>query len=429
MATVAAVYFHALEYGDYASNIGGGAESVAAERFDELLRRFGLVDLVETEGTGLVCGAANALVDHPPSPFIDVDDAVRARCLQAATAAGAPCAVTNALAVQVQRQLAALAARLGRPLLAASLNASAEAIGASIQRELLRTGAQCSPAAPACFGDSVGAPTSATSLHATMLPVAVDGALPTEALPRTLPFLLARAARRGLETHGLECSGWGALSLAEALFKIARVADAAEPVAAAQTSEAAATFATRALVGNGTNSWAGGMLRDAGATMTMEAWAPDEGSGTYSHPWTASPALTIPRLLMGLGPLEGYVGDAWRVVGIRPFPTAALSEAALVYPSPRGLFAVAFRAVLARWSSDSAEAAAGGATVSLNVTVPGNTGAVACLPAYLLPGYGEGSCSVLLDDVAALAPLHAEGALLCWPHELSGSHRILVRCS
>ena len=40
------------------------------------------------------------------------------------------------------------------------------------------------------------------------------------------------------------------------------------------------------------------MLQDAGATMTMEAWAPDEGSGTYSHPWTASPT----RMLSTGGP-------------------------------------------------------------------------------------------------------------------------------
>jgi hypothetical protein len=64
MATVAAVYFHALEYGDYANvsaseEADGGADddmSVAASRFDELLRRFGLLHLVDTEGTGLVLG-------------------------------------------------------------------------------------------------------------------------------------------------------------------------------------------------------------------------------------------------------------------------------------------------------------------------------------------------------------------------------------
>jgi hypothetical protein len=71
------------------------------------------------------------------------------------------------------------------------------------------------------------------------------------------------------------------------------------------------------------------------------------------------------------------------------------------------------------------------AQVWLNVTVPGNTGARACLPAYLLPGYSEGGCSALLDEVPASAPLRLqpEGALLCWPHELSGSHRITVRCA
>jgi hypothetical protein len=255
-----------------------------------------------------------------------------------------------------------------------------------------------------------------------MLPAAVDGLLPSAALAQVLPFIMARAVRRGSETHGLECSGWGALTLADALFRTAR--------ASVHTSEAAATFATRALVGTGTNSWAGGMLRDADATMTTEAWDREQGSGTYSHPWTASPALIIPRLLMGLAPLEGVEGDAWRVVGIRPFPTAVLPQAALSYPSPRGIFAVAFRASLGRWSNDSQRkrVAASGALVQLNVTVPGNTGARACLPAYLLPGYGAGSCSVRLDEAWAPTALQAEGALLCWPHELSGSHRITVQC-
>jgi hypothetical protein len=215
MAAVAAVYYHALEYNDLSTSSGDTYRfgSVAAERFEELLRRFGLLERVDTEGTGLVCGAADALVDHPPSALIDVDTAVRARCSEAATAAGAPCTVTNALAVQVQRQLAVLADRLGRPLLAQSLNDSAASISLSMQRELMRTGSalQCTPAAPVCFGDAVSAPENATSLHATMLPVAIEGVLPSTMLPQLLPFLLARSARRGLETHGkdqksLRCS-------------------------------------------------------------------------------------------------------------------------------------------------------------------------------------------------------------------------------
>jgi hypothetical protein len=138
-----------------------------------------------------------------------------------------------------------------------------------------------------------------------MLPASVEGALPTALLPELLPFLKARAVRRGMETHGLECSGWGMLTLAEALVRIARTAtsaatssstsadtpagmpadtsaDTSADVTADVTetaSEDAATFMTSLLVSSGRNSWAGGMLRDAGATMTMEAWAMDEGSG------------------------------------------------------------------------------------------------------------------------------------------------------
>jgi hypothetical protein len=80
--------------------------------------------------------------------------------------------------------------RLGRSLMAKSLNASAAALATNLQRELLlRTTTtsgtafsnhslveegeqpqQCTPAAPACFSDAVGAPPNTTSLHATMLP-------------------------------------------------------------------------------------------------------------------------------------------------------------------------------------------------------------------------------------------------------------------
>ena len=225
---------------------------------------------------------------------------------------------------------------------------------------------------------------------------------------------------------GLECSGWGALSLAEGLFRIARVGSL-------RVSESAATYATRTLISNGTNSWAGGMLRDADATMTTEAWSRAEGSGTYSHPWTASPALIIPRLLMGLAPIEGVLGDAWRVVAVRPFPTAVLPEATLSYPSPRGVFVVAFRASLGRWNPShhfrhNTQTGSQTAVIQLNVTVPGNTGARACLPKYLAPGYDDGQCSVWLDGSTVHLPWQVEDAMLCWPQELSGAHQIVVRC-
>ena len=68
---------------------------------------------------------------------------------------------------------------------------------------------------------------------------------------------------------------------------------------------------------------------------------------------------------MGLAPLEGTAGDAWRTVGIRPFPTAVLPEAALSHPSPRGVFRVAFRAVLGRWGSGDGPSRANYASRSL----------------------------------------------------------------
>lgn len=78
------------------------------------------------------------------------------------------------------------------------------------------------------------------------------------------------------------------------------------------------------------------------ATMTMESWTQPpyeaEGGGTFSHPWTAAPALVIPRFLMGVRPIE----DGWRRIAIRPLPVSKLTQAAMTVLTPRGNVTISF---------------------------------------------------------------------------------------
>merc|ERR1712070_324284 len=133
------------------------------------------------------------------------------------------------------------------------------------------------------------------------------------------------------------------------------------------------------------------------ATMTMESWMLppflDEGGGTFSHPWTASPAFIIPRYLMGVRPL--MEGGGWDRVAIRPLPPSKLGSAAMMVPLLRGQIHMSF-------SADPS-------SFTLNLTVPGATGADVCLPAYLYPQTPR--CALFLQGEPV--PHREAGALLC----------------
>lgn len=100
--------------------------------------------------------------------------------------------------------------------------------------------------------------------------------------------------------------------------------------------------------------------------MTMESWMQppvgNESGGTFSHPWTAAPAVVVPRFLMGIRPLQ----DSWQRVAVRPLPSRSLKAAFIVVPSLRGIFALSFRATQNSFN--------------VSLTLPGNTLADLCLP-------------------------------------------------
>ena len=266
-----------------------------------------------------------------------------------------------------------------------------------------------------CYSDSgttfTSATASATAAYANLPNRATD-------VLALVPFLAARNGRRG-PLHGLEVSGWMAGFMMEGLYRAAgTISEGALPLSLV---EAAATYAHSVLTNQGDNSWLG-MIRQ-NATMTMEAWTQppytSEGGGTFSHPWTASPAYIIPRFLMGVRPLD----TGWRRVAIRPLPprSAHLTSASIVVPTMRGDVGLA-------WSLNS------NGTFTATVTVPGNTVAQLCLPRYLIGSAKDAStrCTIRDSTGAAHALLHGgeSGGLACVAQDLPpGVHHAELACA
>eukprot|EP00039_Didymoeca_costata_P005722 m.83920 g.83920 ORF g.83920 m.83920 type:complete len:1143 (-) comp12945_c1_seq2:86-3514(-) len=96
----------------------------------------------------------------------------------------------------------------------------------------------------------------------------------------------------------------------------------------------------RMLVSKGTNAWLN-MIKQ-GATATMEAWTRKEKPNlTWSHPWAASPANVIPRLLFGIKALlPGYSR-----VEIKPQP-GTLKSGTITIPTVRGALTASFNNVV-----------------------------------------------------------------------------------
>jgi hypothetical protein len=122
---------------------------------------------------------------------------------------------------------------------------------------------------------------------------------------------------------------------------------------------------------NGTNSWLAMVAQ--GATTTMEAWHPDEKPNlTWSHPWAATPAWAVPRLLFGVEPME----PGFRRLRLRPQPGPLAAGNATV-PTLAGpvtlAFTQAFRpAAQPFWPS----------SITVTFATPGGVGTQLCLPYY-----------------------------------------------
>lgn len=148
-----------------------------------------------------------------------------------------------------------------------------------------------------------------------------------------------------IKSRGMACSVYGAQFLLEALFQ----ADEDETALALMTNES-------------DRSWPH-MIHDIGSTITLEAWDPKyKPNLDWNHAWGAAPANIIPRLLVGVEPLEPGFGKA----RIKP-RTASLSDVSATIPTIRGPISVTIR-------RDESE-------YRLKCTIPANMSAELHLPA------------------------------------------------
>jgi alpha-L-rhamnosidase len=213
-----------------------------------------------------------------------------------------------------------------------------------------------------------------SSLHANMFPLAF-GLVPEPYAKGVADFVAGR---------GMACSVYGSQYLLESLYSAGR----AEP-------------ALKLLTARDDRSWFN-MIK-VGSTITLEAWdnkyKPEQD---WNHAWGAAPANIIPRLLMGVEPIE----PGFSKIRIRPQP-ASLEWARLKLPTIKGTVWVDFRQGPGRF-------------FALNVNIPANTTAV-----VYLPRWGNGRMPVTMDGEKKEAV--PEGQFLRLDEVGSGGHMLQVR--
>jgi alpha-L-rhamnosidase len=195
-----------------------------------------------------------------------------------------------------------------------------------------------------------------SSLHANMFALAFD-LVPAERVVKVATFVRSR---------GMACSVYGAQFLMEALYRSGQ-ADHALSLLTAHTDR----------------SWS--HMLDIGSTITLEAWDTRfKPNQDWNHAWGAAPANIIPRLLMGVEPLE----PGFRRMRIRPQP-GTLKQAALKLPTIRGTVDVRFKIVPQH--------------VHLQIDLPANTSAQVWVPRQGIP-----TTSVLVDGRKRTGRLEAD---------------------
>lgn len=148
-----------------------------------------------------------------------------------------------------------------------------------------------------------------------------------------------------IKSRGMACSVYRAQFLLEALYE-------------ADEDEAALSLMTN----SSDRSWPH-MIYNIGSTISLEAWDPKyKPNLDWNHAWGAAPANIIPRLLVGVEPLE----PGFRVARIKP-RIGSLSDVSFKMPTIRGTIDVSIK-------RDEAE-------YRLNCKIPANMTAEIHLPA------------------------------------------------
>jgi len=155
-----------------------------------------------------------------------------------------------------------------------------------------------------------GEGTTHSSLHANMFPLAF-GLVPPERQPKVLDFVRSR---------GMPCSVYGAQFLMDALFNHESGAEA-----------------VRLMTAPGDRSWRH-MVESTGTTITLEAWDTKyKPNQDWNHAWGAAPANLLPRMILGVEPLQAGYGKAliWpRCAGKSAVDTVSWARGKV--PTPKG---------------------------------------------------------------------------------------------
>ncbi|MCX7047326.1 MAG: family 78 glycoside hydrolase catalytic domain [Candidatus Sumerlaeota bacterium] len=142
-----------------------------------------------------------------------------------------------------------------------------------------------------------------SSLHANMFPLAF-GLVPPEKVASVTAFI---------KTRGMACSVYGSQYLMDGLYGAGE-----------------GDYAFSLLTATNDRSWA--HMIKVGSTISLEAWDNKfKPNQDWNHAWGAAPANVIPRLLMGIEPLE----PGFARIRICP-QTDGLERAAIVTPTIRG---------------------------------------------------------------------------------------------
>lgn len=238
--------------------------------------------------------------------------------------------VINSISYRAYRDMAAMATSLGKDADAASYTAIADRMRDAINAKFYN-------AESGKYDDGMNAAgvlTGHYSLHASAFALAF-GVPETSDSSKVATYVGSR---------GMACSVYCAGFLIKGLYE-------------GGNGQAALDLMTA----TGTKSWMN--MINLGAGATMEAWDPSlKPNLTYSHPWAASPAFTVPTGLFGVQSVEpGYA--SFRV---KPQP-GTLEHGTITVPTVRGQIGVAFD------HGDNGD-------VQMSTNVPGNTTATLSVP-------------------------------------------------
>ncbi|MBD8608775.1 family 78 glycoside hydrolase catalytic domain [Aeromicrobium sp. CFBP 8757] len=238
--------------------------------------------------------------------------------------------VVNAISYRAYRDMAAIAAAIGKDSDAAEYTAIADRLRTAINVKLY-------DAEGGRYDDGMDASQTRSghySVHASAFALAFG--VPEEKDSADVASFI--------KSRGMACSVYCAAFLVKALY------DGGD----GQT-------ALDLMTATGTRSWMN--MIELGAGSTAEAWDPSLKSNlTYSHPWAASPAFNVPSGLFGIQPLTpGY--ETFRVL---PQP-GDLAKASITVPTVKGTIGTSF--------DHDAQG-----RMELAVSVPGNTTATVHVP-------------------------------------------------